>query len=210
MDNEGQRLVAENRQGMAGSQERARPRGREILDIIIAASAVVISLVSLWVALRTDHTQEELLRSSVWPYVQYTKSAADAEGRRQLVFELRNLGVGPAIVRSFAVSYDGHFVATLDDLLRACCPRTQGHIVHSSTIAQSVIVSRDAIAFIQVPPELFDRTTYRQLDAARRHVEVLACYCSVLGDCWVLDSKTEGPPASVGHCPPPQQPQYST
>ena len=141
--------------------------------------------------------------------MQFTSSNATAGGERHISLEMRNLGVGPAIVRSFAVAYRGRFVATLGELLRACCPDVKQH-VYSSTVAQTVIMAHDAIAFIDMPPGYAQGATFEQLNAMRSNIRVVACYCSVLDDCWVFDSASGRAPAAVRHCPAQQQPQYTT
>lgn len=212
MDNEGQRFVTENRTFMAQSPDRPRRSGRELLDIAVALSAIVISLASLWIALRSDRTQDELLRSSVWPYVEYDTSDTTETGARRLVYLVRNDGVGPAIVRSFAVSYDGRYVATLGDLLRACCGARRHSGVLSSSVLRRVIMAHDTIPFIVALPGKTDARTYAALGDARARVTVEMCYCSVLGDCWFLHTTTQGSnqPAAVHACPPARQPQYVT
>ncbi|MGC2128844.1 MAG: hypothetical protein WA629_02000, partial [Candidatus Aquilonibacter sp.] len=101
---------------MPESPARPHRSGLPVLDLIVGLSAIIISVASLWVALRADRTQEQLLQASVWPYVEYFSSDATQNGDKRLAFELRNAGVGPAIVRTFAVEYNGHPYSSLRDL----------------------------------------------------------------------------------------------
>jgi hypothetical protein len=195
---------------MPESPDRPRRAGRELLDILIAVSAVVISLASLWIALRSDRTQEDLLRSSVWPYVIYDTSNATPSGERHLTYQLRNEGVGPAIVRTFALAYDGRYLRGVDDLFAACCSGTRRGGVFSSTIQGQVIMAHDEIEFIVALPGMADPKRYAMLGRARSHVTVQLCYCSVLGDCWLLDTSKSDRASPVSVCPPAQQPQYTT
>jgi hypothetical protein len=182
--------------------------GHGILDFVIAGCAVVISVVSLWVAVRAGQTQQQLLQSSVWPYVEYDTSDATAEGRKHILFELRNAGVGPAIVRSFAVAYRGQYYATLRDLMTACC--NTAHNVLASTVRDTVLMAHDSLPFITVLPERVDSASYNRILAARFDIKVRMCYCSVLGDCWFFDQVNGKLPTGVRECPPAQQPQYNT
>ena len=104
---------------MPETPDRPHRTGLPIIDLIIGLSAIIISVASLWVALRADRTQERLLQASVWPYIEYDTSDATENGGKRLAFEIRNAGVGPAIVRSFAVAYDGHYYPTLRELMAA-------------------------------------------------------------------------------------------
>ena len=195
------------------SESPARPprTGREILDFVVAGCAIVISLVSLWVAVRANDTQEQLLRSSVWPYVIYDSSDSTENGGQHILLELRNAGVGPAIVRSFAVSYKGRNYATLRELMAACC-KIEPKGVLASTVRDSVIMAHDTIQFITVLPDKIDATSYDRILASRFDINVQMCYCSVLGDCWFFDTAKKGQetPEEVRRCPPARQPQYIT
>jgi hypothetical protein len=193
------------------TSDRPRKTGQFALDFIIASAAIIVSVASLWVALRADQTQEQLLKSSVWPYVMFDSSNATETGARQLVFEVRNKGVGPALVRTVAVSYNGRYYPTFDALLAACCKLTHVRNIYSSTMQNTVIVAHDFVPFIDMPPNDFDLTEYKQIRAQRTKIQMQMCYCSVLGDCWFFDT-LHGPqlPAPVRKCPPAQQPQYTT
>jgi hypothetical protein len=200
-----------NRTAVPETPDRPRRTGQFALDFIIASAAIIVSLASLWVALRADQTQEQLLKSSVWPYLSYGKSNATEAGVRQLVFEIDNEGVGPALVRSIAVSYNGHYYPTFRSLMKACCNIDHPKNVFTSTLHDRVIVAHDSVAFIIMPPGKLDAAEYQTILAQRSKIEVKMCYCSVLGDCWFMDtSQGPGVPAAVRRCPPAQQPQYQT
>jgi hypothetical protein len=196
---------------VAETSDRPRRTGQFALDIIIALSAVIVSVASLWVALRANQTQEQLLKASVWPYIEFDSSNATANGARQLVFEVRNEGVGPALVRSVAVSYNGRYYPTFDALMAACCKLEHVRNIYSSTMQNAVIVAHDFVPFIDMPPNEFDLTEYSRIRPQRSKIEIQMCYCSVLGDCWFFDT-LHGPqqPTPVRKCPPAQQPQYTT
>jgi hypothetical protein len=201
----------EKRNFMPDSPDRPHRTGNGLVDIIVATCAVFISVASLWVALRADHTQEALLKSSVWPYVEFDSSDLTAQGKRYVSLQLRNEGIGPAIVRSFAVQYAGKFYPSLHELLQACCdvagePRLR---VRSSTVHAQVIMAHEVFPFIVATPSAVSSRSYERLHAKRFDFSIRMCYCSVLGDCWFLDSR-EDQPRPVSNCPPAQQPQYLT
>jgi hypothetical protein len=191
--------------------DHPRRTGQFALDFIIAGAAIVVSVASLWVALQANQTQQQLLKASVWPYVTFDSSNATATGARQLVFEVRNQGVGPALVRSVAVSYNGRYFPTFNSLMAACCKLPHARNIYSSTMQNAVIVAHDFVPFIDMPPNEFDVTEYNQIRPERTKIQIQMCYCSVLGDCWFFDT-LHGPvqPAEVRNCPPAAQPQYQT
>jgi hypothetical protein len=196
---------------MAETPDHPRRTGQFALDIVIALSAIIVSVASLWVALRANETQEQLLKASVWPYILFDSSNATATGARQLVFEVRNEGVGPALVRSVAVSYNGRYYPTFEALMTACCKLVHARDIFSSTMQNAVIVAHDSVPFIDMPPNQFDLSEYKRIRPQRSKIQIQMCYCSVLGDCWFFDT-FHGPaqPTAVRKCPPAQQPQYTT
>jgi hypothetical protein len=190
---------------MPESPDRPRRSGLPVLDLIIGLSAIIISVASLWVALRANRTQEQLLQASVWPYVEYYSSDATESGGKRLAFGLRNAGVGPAIIRSFALAYKGRHYPTLRALLAACCnvhSISQKHWIVSSTVRDSVIMAHENMPFIEVIPGLSDPRVYAAIGAARHAVTIQICYCSVLGDCWLFDTDRDEQPNAVRKCPP--------
>ncbi len=197
---------------MAETPDRPHRTGQFALDFIIASAAIVVSVASLFVAFQANQTQERLLKASVWPYVIFDSSDATPDGQNRIALQLSNEGVGPALVRSFAVAYNGKYVAGLHDLMSACCdvagePRLT---VRTSTVQSQVIMAHQTFPFTIIPPSLHAPRSYARTLASRFQISVKLCYCSVLGECWFLDSSREEQPQAVNKCPPAQQPQYTT
>ena len=152
------------------------------------------------------------MRSSVWPYVVFDSSDVTPEGAPRIQLILTNEGVGPAIVRSFAVAYNGKYVSSVHDLLNACCDVAGARRlrVFTSTVQSQVIMAHQSFPFVIVPPQANSSRAYGRAATNRFNISVKMCYCSVLGECWFLDSSRESEPAEVKDCPPAQQPQYTT
>lgn len=194
---------------MAETPERPHRTGLFAMDLMIGICAIIVSAASLWVALRADQTQEALLKSTVWPYVEYDTSDATETGSKRLAFEIRNAGVGPAIVRSFAVAYNGHYYSTLRELVAACCnihPAKRSHGIFASTVHDRVIMAHETVIFIQLFPGLSDPQSYASITRERSHISAKICYCSVLGDCWIFDSANDNQPLPIEKCRPPKVP----
>lgn len=83
----------------------ARSDATRRTELFIGACVVLISLVSLFVAVSANRTQERLLAASTWPNLQSSSSNADRDGTRAISFNLVNNGVGPARIRSFELRY---------------------------------------------------------------------------------------------------------
>lgn len=191
-----------------------RRSGSTMLDMIVAIAAICISLASLWVALRTDRTQERLLTASVWPVMLYETSnyvEADNSIRKVVRFTVTNAGIGPMRIEWFDVYYRHKPIATGRGFLKDCCERNGSlSLVRGTTsnyMQGRVLAAREAIHFLEVPRTADNTGEYRALDAERLNVYVRACYCSALNDCWLFDSRLKHP-TPIGDCPKPDEPLF--
>ncbi len=194
---------------MSELSERPRRTGAFWLDLVVAISAVVISVVSLFVAQRADRTQERLLAASVWPFVEFHTSNISPTYERFVTLSLRNAGVGPARIRWMTVEYRKRPIANPRDLLSDCCdpkpPHALAKTLITSSVVHSVLVPRETRDFILVRPNAKDKIAYDAFDHLRRSLHIRACYCSVLGDCWIMDNLADGDPKTVSNCSQPRE-----
>lgn len=187
---------------------RAVPRGRSRwFEIVIGASAILISVVSLVVAISANRTQERMLAASVWPSLIFGTSDAAPDGTSEVSLDLINRGTGPARVRWAEVSHDDTPVRGADALLRACCGRVDAEVdgldVFTSGIQRRVVGQDEWIKLLRVAPPKAPNPVYEALVRERRGIRLRLCYCSVLDDCWLLDSRSEEPqPVDRCRAPP--------
>ena len=124
---------------MPETPDRPHRTGQFALDLIIALAAIIVSVASLWVALRADQTQEQLLQGQRLALRSSTATSdATQSGGKRLAFELRNAGVGPALVRTVAVRIQWPLLtASLARPDVGMLQRARRHIIHgifSSTL----------------------------------------------------------------------------
>ena len=177
------------------------------LDTIVGASAIVISLASLWVAVREGQTQERILSANVWPFLQFSTADVTPAGVDEIDFQLQNAGVGPARIVWLTLYRDGKAYRTARDAFLACCEARSGPPMITAGLQDRVLTASQTVTFIHLPLRANDRTLWHRLDYAREHFYVRACYCSVLDDCWLLDSRSKNP-TLIGGCPSPELPVY--
>lgn len=194
---------------MSETPERPHRTGFFWLDMLVAVSAVVISVVSLFVAQRADRTQERLLAASVWPYVEFTTSNF-VNNKHIVALTLRNAGVGPARIRWMTLQYKNKQLSDPRALFQTCCDaqssRALAKTLVTSTVTHTVLVPHESRDFILVTPDPQDKIAFVALDHARNKIHVEVCYCSVLGDCYLLDNASDdNDPASVKNCNPPRE-----
>jgi hypothetical protein len=111
-----------------------RKIGHRWVDLSVAVCALVVSMTSLWVAVRHGHPMERmadanarLVSANSYPLLQhFQSSAADLQSALdgipgQLVASLNviNSGVGPAKVETLEIFWNGRSVRSVRELLQA-------------------------------------------------------------------------------------------
>lgn len=166
-----------------------RRSGVIVLDAIVAVCVVIISVASLWVAVRTAYIQQRTLAAGVWPNIDVGVSDVTPEGSRHFAFVIVNSGVGPAIVHWLTLNYAGREYREPHSLFRDCCAFTRPLI--KRRISNRVLMARENVDFVWVLPKNMTNEEYQRLDRASRYIDAVACYCSVLGECWIFDEHSE-------------------
>lgn len=183
-----------------------RGRDSRLFEIVVGTSAIMVSVVSLFVAISANRTQERMLAASVWPSLLFSTSNATPQNEPRIGFDLLNRGTGPARLRWSELSYDGQPVADWEDLLRRCCTDDPGLLrhapVYTSGIQNRVLGVDEWVNMLQFPREGAPEAVWQALNRERHKVTLRTCYCSVLDDCWIFDSGKEDP-EPVNRCPAP-------
>ncbi|MBD8880942.1 hypothetical protein IHE49_10640 [Rhodanobacter sp. 7MK24] len=170
--------------------------GHSLVDLMLALSALVLSVVSMIIAIENHHAMKQLVMANSWPYLRHESSNVGSSGDAVALLGLTNAGVGPALIEKFTVSYQGTPIKTTTDLLRHCCVKDAGDVtaMKANMITGSMngraVAARESAYFLQMkrPGEGPMLDHWKALDDAREHVSAAVCYRSVLGDHWVTTS----------------------
>jgi hypothetical protein len=201
-------------------QKSAKPLLRKsLLDLIIAGAALFVSAISLWVGVRTESANEQLVSASTWPFLQVKISNADMDAKLNLQFMVVNTGVGPAKIESFEVFWSGKPYRSAPELLAACCgykpvlatsPDAKNHTpLLTGTVQGVVLRAGDTETFIHYPLNADNLSVWTKLNNAREQMTYRVCYCSVLNQCYRSELMSElyirGQlhPEEVSSCPVP-------
>ena len=199
----------------AAGDVTAAPRrsGVRHFDAIVSIAAIFISAVSLYVAIEHGKTERQLVAANVWPFLREIRSNGYGP-QNGIAIGYSNVGVGPAKVRSFEVFYRGEPVTSELDLLRKCCGLSAGADSVRKALPRGIYYST-ADETVLRPGELNPVTMVYRVPSAPEipsrfaealgQVSFLACYCSVLDQCWrtSLQSMRAEP---VRECAPPEHP----
>lgn len=173
----------------------ALPSQRMEWNAVGAVIAALIGLLALAVSGYTALLQREQVRAEVWPYLQ---SVITIE-QESLTISIQNKGVGPALVGGLRVYVDGKAQRTWPDIFDALGLSDLRH-TRASTINGVVIAPGETIQQIGLDQAA---DSQRLLDRYPRMALAL-CYCSTLGDCWLLDEREHRPArrrTQVAVCP---------
>jgi hypothetical protein len=175
------------------------PRGapRHWLEYVSTFVAVIISVISLWVAIGSENANRQMVAASSWPILLVGSSNVNKAGEADITFAITNAGVGPAKVRTFEVFYKGKPYRSSGALMRACCDPNftdmsspeEAQIAKSAFITGqvpgNVIRAGESLVFINYGLASGDSKAWHALDIARqRDVTYRVCYCSVFDECW--------------------------
>jgi hypothetical protein len=179
-------------------------RDSRVFEVVIGVGVVLISLISLFVAVSANRTQERMLAASVWPSLMFGTSSVSPEGVPEIRLDLLNRGTGPARVRWAEVLYDGIPVRDSRSLLSRCCGQppesSDDDPIFTSGIQNRVLGANEWMTLLRMPRPNPSTPVWEALSGERHKVRLRACYCSVLDDCWLLDSDRDDP-EPVRQCP---------
>jgi hypothetical protein len=182
---------------------RLEPRrtGHRLLDFAVAGSAILISLISLGVAVHLGQVQQRLVAANSWPFVQFASWSSADNGTQMVAVGISNDGAGAAILKSLVVRYQGKPIRGFVELLQACCGLPQGvtkadlenigPLEESSLIG--VLRAREKVTMLKLVRTSSNVELWQRFSAARGALTFQGCYCSIVGDCWTSDLRTLDP-----------------
>lgn len=175
--------------------------GHRWIDIVLAVSALLLSVASILIAIENDHAMKRLVTANSWPYVEpYHGNIDTSTGDAAVHFDIKNSGVGPAVIEKLVVTYDGQVVTGTSDLLQRCCALgPDDHVNRLINLAYGVLAARETLTFLQIPMQNLAPESWKKLDAARLKVGIQVCYSSVFDEHWI-SSVLETKARSVDSC----------
>lgn len=187
-----QRASEDRAGGPSGGRPTPAVKRRLDTNLVIAASAIVISLCALVVSYVEVSVMRADQRASVWPYLDLGVSYS-ADG---FSIGATNRGLGPALVESVVVEVDGRPARSWDEVVeRLVGPESgldYGNTLRNTINGEVLPADRELMLFgvtggwTPIKREMVDELN---------RLDWLVCYCSVYGDCWTVGrngSRSEG------------------
>ena len=152
-------------------------------DMIVALSAILISLCTVAVSGYEAWLQRHHDRAEVWPHVELSL----VNTPEQSTLSIENTGIGPAVIESFTVTVDGKSVRNWSEALTTVLGRAPTAF-ENSTVVSHALRAGDHVTLIglkrsDLPPGSMAKFT---------RVGVEVCYASVFGDNWTLRDRHLG------------------
>jgi hypothetical protein len=184
--------------------------GHKWVDMVVAFSALFVSMVSLGVAILHGRTMENmaeanarLVSANSWPFLSYSAGINTVDGDPTIHMRVYNTGVGPAKIESAELIWNGVPYRTDRDFLKACCDHEPAVVdFDSDLLMNEVLRASGVVRFLEFKqsanPDVFAKLKRVMLS---RHLQLIVCYCSIFDECWKDDMTALSlTPARVKSC----------
>lgn len=168
-------------------------------EMVVGLSALVVSVVAVFVGAYSAYTDRTYARASVWPNIQLIVQSGNSENPKSGFFSIQvaSSGTGPAIIKHASVRYKGAEISKWFELLE---PYQTNFVNRDLTVgSMSTVVlpaNKNMVVFRLSDTNTQAVETFRQ---AMKEMSLVVCYCSVYEDCWQVDLNNL--PKQVEHCP---------
>jgi len=185
------------------------------LGNVPAAVALLVSLISLWVGVRTEQANRKMVDANYrmvaaasWPFLQLDSGNGNEDGHPTIALNLQNAGVGPAKIKTFELFWNGKAYPNAKALLEACCanPEPKSWAVSTTPPKDFVLRAGDSRRFLGFALTDTNVEMWKKFDRVRfAELSYRVCYCSVFDECWVTHlTNLQAEP--VKQCPVPAVP----
>lgn len=168
----------------AGLTKTERYFGRMAMaQTVTAVVAVLISCAALYATWIQARDARVALEAEVWPrLVSFTDRSQDAAGEPVLEIFFANRGVGPAEVKSMRVSRNGDVIRAYAEIIETLPEAVRGARIRHGYVNRRIFAPGEDTVVLGVSGQEAMDAVSAAIDGAV--VEV--CYCSILGDCWMM------------------------
>jgi hypothetical protein len=202
-------MAAEMGPGPETEHHHHHHTGRRWLDVTLGVSAIFISLMSLFLAIQHGRVMEKMVEADTWAFVTVDANTAEYDYSPHVRLVVVNKGVGPARVESLEVFCKGVAQSgphtLVNAMLKPVDPSRHQAILRSDVIG-TVLSAKEELNFLDFNVKNFTPEEYATITSEVPKLTFRVCYCSVLGECSVLDTAKAWRPVSVKACSAPKTP----
>lgn len=152
-------------------------------EMIVAWSAMFISLLALLATMYEANLERENQLLSVWPRLTIQVHLSNTQGYG---IEVSNKGLGPAIVKTAKIKVDGKQLHSWEGAFREL--KVSGSLtVITSSLDSSIISQNEIVTAIKVE----DAIGGYNVGKVNHRIGLEVCYCSVYDDCWLVNKDNQ-------------------
>jgi hypothetical protein len=169
------------------------------LEWVTAISALVVSVASIFLAVRNGEAQDKLVKASSYPYLIGVSSDATAEGADRISVDLFNNGVGPAHEQSLKIRLGDRYVTSVDDLIATAVgpkeakPAIAALVRVRNSVPSRFLAPKDNQFIFRIAKTPANAAYWEKVDATIPIWHIEYCYCSVFEECWAVVEYTHTP-----------------
>jgi hypothetical protein len=195
----------------------AHKTGHNWVDLVVAFSALFVSVVSLGIGILHGRTMERmaeanarLVAANSWPFMSYGAGTSTTDGVTRVHMQVFNSGVGPAKIESAELTWKGVSYRSSREFLAACCNLAPASDtpVDTSVFFSYVLRPGEQARFLEFS-KAADPAVFSALQRAilSPDLQLNVCYCSIFDECWQGDLTTLNlEPKHVDACVVPKVP----
>jgi hypothetical protein len=161
--------VSDEREGLRGFARRR--------DFLAALASGFVAVLALATSTYNVYLQRQQIRAQVWPRLDLGTDWEDDS----VAFKLQNRGVGPADVRRVRVWVDGARVPDWVAAISALLQKKNFRLPNINEIENQVMSPG-----LEITPLKMTGPDAIEILKRRRRLGLEICYCSTLGECWLL------------------------
>jgi hypothetical protein len=151
---------------------------RKLGEYAVAATAFFVSVCSLFIYIYQSKLMSEQQQVAVWPYVQWSHTNLD-----EYRLDAHNKGVGPALVRKVAMSFNGKAVRSNQELMTAVMGADSTLDWQNGGLEGAVLSAGEKVSFLIVPGKEGGEAFAKKFNNGSFTLEIT--YCSIYGRCWI-------------------------
>ncbi|OKY24882.1 MULTISPECIES: hypothetical protein [Thalassotalea] len=165
----------------------------ESLSIFLAVCAIFISAASFYATYIQAEAANKQVKAMTMPLIQIDSGNYDINAEKaKISMNIKNAGVGPAIIKYVTYGYKNKRYMNLSSLLQDCClPKNVEPLsLHQSGLITSplhnaIIAGNDTLHHITLDQTPDNYPFWQALDKARSELKISICYCSMLDECFI-------------------------
>ena len=176
---------------------------------VTAVGAIMISVIALFVAWDQARVMRAQQHGDVWPALVVDNFQTRDTEQFVVGLQVRNSGVGPAVIESASIYRDGELQDNLSAIHAAYPGR--GGAEYTSMVGRIMAPGDEVMPLVVRWDATEDSSSeFQTLMTEWSHWEMTFCYCSVYDQCWMASVLSETRPQRVDRCERQENDVYMT